>query len=276
MRIFVTGGTGFIGSHYIKQACYAGYQVTAIRRQNSAPRINLDGNVKWVEGTLEDNFTSELKKCDAFVHFASHGVDPRTATWDDCYRWNVSATLNQLQSAINTGIKRFVIAGSCFEYGLSGERYEYIPVDAPLEPTGAYHASKACATMTAIGLSIDKKLEMIILRPFHTYGEGEADYRFWPSLQKAALTGDDFEMSEGAQVRDFIEVSEVAKIFLQATIRTDVIQGCPQIENVGSEKPQTLLSFAKSEWTRLGASGLLKPGTVSMRKDEVMRFVPKL
>lgn len=276
MNIFLTGGTGFIGSHYINHATAAGHQIIAIRRVGSTPRINLNEGVKWIEGTLEDEFSAYLKHCDAFVHFASHGVDPRTATWEECYRWNVNASLYQWQSAINSGIKRFVIAGSCFEYGRSGESYDYIPVDAPLEPTGPYHSSKAAATMTALGLSVDKKLETRILRPFHTYGEGEADYRFWPSLRKAAVEGSDFPMSEGTQVRDFVHVSNVAQKFLDATVRNDLKPGYPIIENVGSSHPQTLIAFAESEWIRFGATGSLLKGTVPMRKDEVMRFVPKV
>ena len=57
----------------------------------------------------------------------------------------------------------------------------FIPTDAPLEPTGPYHASKAAATMAALGLAVDRKLSLSVLRPFHVFGEGEEETRFWPA-----------------------------------------------------------------------------------------------
>ena len=67
----------------------------------------------------------------------------------------------------------------------------------PLEPTGAYHSAKAAATMAALGLAVDRKLALTVLRPFHVYGEGEAEGRLWPALRKAALTGVDLPMTKG-------------------------------------------------------------------------------
>lgn len=275
MRIFVTGGTGFIGSHFVQQALAAGHEVIALRRDGSRPAIPLDPPPRWVTGDLLNVPDEALAGCDALVHMAAHGVaDPSGATWDDCFFWNVTAPLKLWQQALRAGTQRFVICGSCFEYGRSAEAYDFIPADAPLTPTAAYHASKAAATMAALGFSIDQAVEMIVLRPFHVYGEGEANNRFWPSLKQAALDGADFPMTDGKQVRDFIPVQSVARKFLTSLNRHDLKKGNPVIENVGTGNPRSLLKFAEDEWASLNAAGMILPGNKEQRKNEVMRYVP--
>jgi nucleoside-diphosphate-sugar epimerase len=117
---------------------------------------------------------------------------------------------------------------------------------------------------------------MAILRPFTVYGEGQHDSNFWPSLQKAALAGEDFPMTSGEQIRDFVEVMEVALAFLQAATSADLKPGEPVIRNVGTGVPQSLRAFAEAQWKAAGATGKLLPGAVPMRAHEVMRYVPEI
>lgn len=276
MRIFLTGGTGFLGSHFLKAALDHGHDVVALRREGKRCKHTLNQEPLWINGKLDEIPDSALHGCEVLVHLAAHGVDPSVANWEDCFKWNVEASLKLWLQAAKAGVRRFVISGSCFEYGSSGEKYEFIPTDAPLMPTGPYHASKAAATMAALGFAVDQKKEVIVLRPFHIYGEGESAGRFWPSLVKSAQAGLDFFMTKGDQIRDFTHVSVVAQRFLQAVTRTDVFPQIPVIENVGSGKPQTLLKFAQEEWQRLGAKSMLLPGTIKSRDNEVMRYVPEI
>jgi len=276
MKIFVTGGTGFIGSHFLKQALADGHEVTALRLPGDRPKIPLATQPEWVDGSLADNWRDKLAGCGALVHFAAVGVSPQNASWDQLFAVNVQQSLDLWLHAADAGVKRFVICGSCFEYGKSGERYEFIPADAPLEPTNAYAASKAAATMAALALAVEKKTELLVLRPFHVFGEGQHESNFWPSLQKAARSGEDFPMTAGGQVRDFVPVEEVADAFLAALARTDLRAGEPGIENVGTGKPQTLRAFAEFWWKHWAAKGKLKFGAVPYRPNEVMRYVPEI
>lgn len=277
MKIFVTGGTGFIGSHFIKLALNDGHEIVALKRESSRCSITLKQEPEWVLGDLESFAVSALAGCDALVHLAAHGAtDPTGASWEECFRWNVVASLGLWRSAINSGVGRLVIAGSCFEYGVSAESYDFIPTSAPLLPTGPYHSSKAAASMAAIGLGIQTATEIVILRPFHAFGDGEAPHRFWPALREAALAGKDFVMTSGTQVRDFVPVEMVARNFLSAVTRTGIPKGKPTIENLGTGKARTLLEFATDEWERLGAKGSLIPGVRTQRMNEVMRYVPDI
>ena len=276
MTVFITGSTGFVGSHVVAAAMEAGHRVIALRRPGSLPTIELTNQPEWVDGDLDHIPEELLSTCDALVHLAAYGVNPSQADWSSCFHWNVTAPLALWQKAERKGCKRFVICGSCFEYGKSGERYEFIPVTAPLEPTGPYHSSKAAATMAAIGFAIDHNLYLSVLRPFHVFGEGEAEYRFWPSLKRAALAGENFQMTSGKQIRDFVSVELVARTLVDELNRNDLTPGNPRIANLGSGIPMTLADFAVKHWSAFGASGTLQIGKVPMLKNEVMRYVPDL
>lgn len=217
-----------------------------------------------------------IEGCEVLVHLAAHGVGAGMNDWAGCFQVNVHDSLRLWTEALAAGVRRLVVCGSCFEYGRSAERYEFIPVDAPLEPTGAYHSSKAAATMAALGLAVDKQAEVVIVRPFHVFGEGESAQRFWPSLRSAALAGHDFEMSIGTQVRDFVPVEAVASILCRFATESAVKPGAPKIHNIGSGVPCSLAEFASHWWKTWGAPGQLRLGAVPLRANEVMRYVPKV
>jgi len=274
MKIFVTGGTGFVGSHFLNAAFKSGYQVIALRRPGSLPRVPLVQEPKWVDGLLDGDFRSDLEGCDAVVHLAAHSPNPPYDTLERCLYWNLMASLKLCDQAADVGVSKFLVAGSCFEYGRAGERYDFIPVDAPLEPTMTYPTSKAAASIAFSGWAVDRNVQLQILRIFQVYGEGEPEGRLWPSLRRAALAGADYPMTLGEQVRDFISVQEVAETFVKALTFENVEPGEPLIKHVGTGKPQSVLEFAQYWWKRWGAKGKLLPGAVPYRENEVMRFVP--
>ena len=276
MKLFVTGGTGFVGSHFINASIQAGHEIVALRRPQSVSRIPLNKEPLWIEGNLDNEFKKELKGCDALVHLAAHSPNPPYDALDQCLYWNLTASLNLLHQAYDVGIRNILIAGTCFEYGRAGERYNYIPTDAPLEPTMAYPTSKAAASVAFFGWGIDKLVNMQILRIFQVFGEGEPQSRLWPSLREAALLGSDYPMTEGGQVRDFISVEEVATAFVQALDFDGVESGRPLIKHIGTGKPQTVLEFSEYWWRHWGAKGRLLPGVIPYRENEVMRYVPEI
>lgn len=276
MKIFLTGATGFVGSHVLTMALAAGHQVVALRRPGSSTRLPLDQQPHWVEGSLSDDWSLALQKCDALIHLAAHGVASGSDDWDACLQTNVVEAVHLWRQAIRAGLRRFVIVGSCFEYGLSGERYEFIPVDASLQPTTAYGASKAAASTAALALAVEHQLELVVARLFHVYGQGEAPGRFWPSLVSAAQNCEDLPMTLGRQVRDFQPVEQAAEQILQCLQIDGVLPGKPRVVHLGTGRPRSLLQFAQDEWKRLGASGQLRPGEVNHRPNEVWRFVPMI
>jgi nucleoside-diphosphate-sugar epimerase len=190
--------------------------------------------------------------------------------------WNLSAPLQLFNVAVEANINKFVVAGSCFEYGLSGEDYDFIPVDAMLKPTLTYAASKAASSIAFYQFAVQNKIKLSYHRIFQVFGEGEASTRLWPSLKKAALSGQDFPMTKGEQIRDFISVEDVAQYFVAACMNDNLIAGNPKFCNVGSGKPQSILEFSEHWWKKWNAQGELLKGEIPYRDGEVMRYVPKI
>jgi nucleoside-diphosphate-sugar epimerase len=276
MKLFVTGATGFIGTHFLKQALGAGHEIVAQRRIGSRTRLPLVKEPLWVEGSLDKDWTEELKGCDVLVHLAAHTPAPPYSTLDECLYWNVYVPIKLAQNAAAAGIKRYLIAGSCFEYGQTSQDIEFIEVDSRLAPTLSYPTSKAAASLAFEGFAREHGHYVKILRIFQVYGEGEHETRFWPSLRRAALAGEDFPMTNGAQVRDFISVEEVASVFLSHLNFSCSKKGVPEVHHVGTGRSQTLLEFATYWWIKWAATGRLRPGKVAYRKNEFLRIVPRV
>lgn len=276
MKVFLTGGTGFVGSHLLNKLHQEGHEVVALRRPNSAPRVQLDLQPEWVQGEMNKLQDGCFAGCDALIHVAAHSANVPYDSLDNCLYWNLCVSLQLVRQAAGEGVSRFLVAGTCFEYGKSGERYQFIPTDAPLEPTDTYPISKAAASVAFMGLARSERLSLSYHRIFQVYGEGEADSRLWPSLRRAALAGEDFPMSPGAQVRDFTPVEVVAEHFARELSAAAPLRGEPCVRNVGAGKPITTLEFAEHWWNVWLAKGKLQPGALPYRAGEVMRYVPKL
>lgn len=277
MKIFVTGATGFIGSNFINKAASKRHPVLGHKRKGSRPRVPIHSSlVDWVEGDLGELDLKEYPDCDVFVHFASYGVVDGYNDWEKCFRHNVLDLLSILKSSIGSSISKYVIIGSCFEYGRSGSRYDFIPVTAPLEPTTAYGSSKCSASLMSISFAIENDLDLIIARPFHVYGDGEDPRRFYPQLISKSSLGEDLDMTKGEQIRDFQHVDECCEQILELINYDSKTMSKPGIYNLGSGRPQSLRNFALDQWNKAGSTGKVNFGEIPYRKNEIFRYVPKV
>jgi UDP-glucose 4-epimerase len=277
MRLFITGGTGFIGSYVLAAALMAGHEVVALRRSPyGAPVIPLPSQPQWCEGDLFSLEPAQLQGNDAVLHLASAGVSPKRVSWEVLVHVNVAGSLRLMELAAAAGVTRCVVAGTSHEYGKAASHYEAIPPNAPLDPINAYGASKAAAFQLLRVYAIEHQLELVYGRIFTAYGEGQYEGNFWPSLYRAAKSGGNFPMTSGRQVTDFIPVVAVADHLLNACLRTDVSVDLPLIVNIGSGVAISLRAFAEAEWERLGAVGKLLTGFLVDRPHQIDRCVPDL
>ena len=275
MRIFLTGGTGFVGSHVLGQALEAGHDVVALRRPGSLPRVALGREPTWIDGALDADHATALKEVDVLVHLAAHTPNPPYDSLSRCLYWNVFAPIALAEQALAAGVRKFIVAGSCFEYGRSARRSSTVGIDTPLEPDLSYPTSKAAATLAFEGFAREKAVSMKVLRLFQVFGEGEQATRLWPSMRRAALEGRDFPMSPGQQVRDFTPVQFVARRFVEALDFAGVVAGQPVVEHVATGQPQSLLEFSAHWWREWNATGRLLPGAVDYRPNEIMSLASR-
>ncbi len=275
MKLFITGASGFIGSHLTNLAKKQGYEIIALKRGNIKNQ-NLDENITWLNKNLLEINTQDLEKVDVLFNLASAGVSPKKVSIQELTNTNVIGPIKLMEEAIKANVKRCVFAGTCHEYGLSSDKYKKIPINAPLIPTNNYARSKVASFFMLEALCKSYKTELIYPRIFSAYGLGQNDMNFWPSLRNAALNGSDFKMTKGTQIRDFIPVEEVVQHLINCCLRSDVVKGVPLVINIGSGNPISIIDFAKQEWQRLNAKGKLLNGSIPDRKNEANSFVPDI
>ena len=273
MKILLTGGTGFIGSYLLKELLQVGHEVVAIRRPGSLPVIPLDQQPTWLDRSSFQLSNNDLAGIEVVIHLASAGVSPQQASWQELEQINVASGLRLLQLSHQVGVRRFVAAGTCLEYGVEAEAWDRISPNAPLRPTTPYGASKASGYLMLQAFARSNFIELFYGRIFTAYGEGQFSGNLWPMLRQAALAGDDFPMTKGEQVRDFIHVTDVARYLRIGAERADLKPGQALVVNIGSGQGLSVADFASKQWQFFGASGSLHPGAIPSRTGEISRFV---
>lgn len=273
MKIFITGASGFIGSNLLNYLIKNNHQVYALRRSHLNKKFECNQKVSWITKSLEELTKTDLKGIDVVIHLASVGVSPKKATEKELFNTNIKGSLNLLKIATSSGIRRFVTSGSALEYGREAEKWQKIPPFAQLEPITPYARSKAEGFRLINEFARKNMIEVFYGRIFSAYGTGQFKQNFWPSLYYAAISGKDFSMTSGEQIRDFITVEKVAYHLYRAAIRLDLAPSKPLVVNIGSSLGISLKDFAINEWKRIGAEGKLNIGKIPSRKNEISRQV---
>ena len=276
MRVFLTGATGFIGSHLLKLFLQRSHSVVALRRNaNSKPKIKMKHSPQWITKDLQNVCVEDFCDSQIVVHLAAHTANVPYDKLLTCLDQNLIAPLKLFENARSAGINKFLVAGTCFEYGLAANQYEKIPPTSSLVPTNTYSASKAAASIAFTQWALENKLSMSIVRLFQIYGEGESETRLWPSLLRAAEQGLDFPMTRGEQLRDFMNVHDAA-FLLEQECESLLNSQYPHVKhsNIGSGEPQTIAEFSTNVWQSLDPKGSLKQGAIPYRAGEVMRYLP--
>ena len=193
----------------------------------------------------------------------------------DCASSNIIKSLKLLQTSYDAGVNKFLIVGSCFEYGLSSNDYLQIPPDAPLKPIGSYPSSKAALCLMALDWAKQNKVTMIYSRLFQAYGKYERPSRFYPSLVRAALNGEDFKMSSGDQVRDILHSTQIAQKLINSIMDLQLVtlRNRVFVENICTGDPIVWRNFAESVWNQFSATGSLIIGSRSKHNTDLQRIV---
>jgi nucleoside-diphosphate-sugar epimerase len=280
MNIAITGGTGFIGAHVLRLALERGHVIKALHRRHSILKTPNSSQLEWICGDLvsDDTWNRLLLGCDTLIHLGAAGVANVNDAFDAVHT-NLPGLAHMMKSAARYNVKRLVLAGSCFEYGDTGEKIgeRGLREDDHLCPINVYGAAKAAATLLAGPLSRDLGLECFVLRPFHTYGEGEISTRIIPSVIEAALAGRPIQTTDGRQLRDFVHVKDVAAGFIQAAeVSWGAVgnQTAMKILNLGTGSPTTLRDMIERLLLFCGRDvGCADFGARQHRPNEMWRLV---
>ncbi|MDP3301642.1 MAG: UDP-glucose 4-epimerase GalE [Sulfuricurvum sp.] len=243
MKIFITGGAGYIGSHTCVELLNAGYEVVVYDNlSNSSPQAlqrveKITGkSVQFIQGDIRDETvtTEAIQGCDGVIHFAGlKAVGESVAKPLDYYENNVYGTLCLLRAMQSNNIKTIVFSSSATVYGDP----EYLPFDEihPLRTTNPYGQTKLVIEEILRDLyKSDTSWKIMILRYFNPVGAHESGLigedpqglpnNLMPFVAQVAIGrreslnvfGDDYDTHDGTGVRDYIHVMDLASGHLKA------------------------------------------------------------
>jgi UDP-glucose 4-epimerase len=248
MKVLVTGGAGFIGSHLVERLLSAGDLVYVLDDLSTGKRVNLPRHnaLEFVEGDIRD--AGLVNRCiqgvEAVVHLAA--IASVQASIDDPIRThqvNFDGTLNLLEASRRKGIQRFLYACSAAVYGDTAS----IPVseDVAPNPLSPYAVDKLSGEYYLLHFHRKYNLPVSSFRFFNIYGprqDPSSPYSGVISIfvdrlqrnQSVTVFGD------GSQTRDFVYVADLVDLLARAVHGSEGVGG---VFNVGTGKRHSLLQL---------------------------------
>jgi len=265
MKVLVTGGAGFIGSHLVDGLIARGHSVTVLDDLSSGTMDNLKthkgkSTFQFIQGDIRDAGAVKraLAGVDAVIHEAAMISVPLSIKNPEFARSvNVDGTLALLKASLGHGVKRFVFASSCAVYGEQAE----LPIseDAPLQPLSPYASSKLAAEKNCLAFHERDGLDTVCLRYFNVYGPrqtfGEYAGVMMKFLERLRSDQQPIIYGDGEQTRDFIFVGDVAEATLLALERKGV---AGEVINIGTGEATSINKLCEV-FLRLVGKSELKP-----------------
>ncbi len=240
MRVLVTGGTGYIGSHTCVELLEAGHDVVIIDNLSNSEKEVAD-SIQAITGkplafyigdVLDEDLLTRIfteNQIDAVMHFAAlKSVPESMAEPLKYYHNNVTGTMVICRIMQKFGCKKFVFSSSATVYGISDTKP--IPETAPLSPTNVYGNTKLMMEMVLSDLyRSDPSWNVTLLRYFNPIGAHDSGLigevpngvpsNLMPYITQVAaglrphlnITGNDYDTPDGTGVRDYVHVVDLAK-----------------------------------------------------------------
>ncbi len=257
MRVLVTGGAGFIGSHLVDALVRRGDAVVVLDDLSTGRAANVPPEADLVEGDVADRATVEraVRGCEHVFHQAARGSVQRSIEQPiETDRVNAGGTLNVLLVARDAAVRRVVLASSSSIYG--GATEQPTPETASPRPRSPYAVSKLAGEHYARVLWELHGLETVCLRYFNVFGPRQDPDSHYaavvPRFIDALLRRRPPEVyGDGRQSRDFTYVADVVRANLcAAAAPADVCAG--RVYNVARGDPHTVLELVDILRDQLG------------------------
>lgn len=224
MRVLVTGGAGFIGSHLAAAYCAQGHEVAVLDNCSTGSARSIPGGVRFYRvdiRTYQDVFAAfQDFRPELISHHAAHVSVPRSFDKpEEDAAINIVGSINVVQAGLKLGVRRIVAASSAAVYGVPGR----FPVSerTAARPQSPYGISKLAMEQYLQRLCEWRGIEWVVLRYANVYGPGQyagGEAGVVASMASRLAAGQAVTIyGDGKQTRDYIAVEDVVRANLQAT-----------------------------------------------------------
>jgi UDP-glucose 4-epimerase len=250
MKVIVTGGAGFIGSHLVEYLSSEGHSVKVIDNFSTGRKENLEhvrDKIEIIEGDLNtfEDLHNLIKGNDWVFHLAALAdIVPSIQNPEQYFDANVNGTLKLLQACNKQNISKFIYAASSSCYGIP-EKYP-TPESTPINPQYPYALTKRMGEELVLHWSNVYKIPAISLRFFNVYGprsrtSGTYGAVFGVFLAQKLANKPLTIVGDGSQTRDFTFVTDVVDaMYISAKSKFK-----NKVYNVGSGKTISINQIAK-------------------------------
>jgi len=239
MKIFITGGGGFIGGHLAKFLLESKFEITIFDDLSNCTKEMIDsiGNVNFVKGDIRNYelLKQSMKNHELVIHLAAKtSVSDSKEYQEIVMDVNVNGSLNVIKSCKNCNISKFIAISSAAVYG---EGVETKPNNegTPTNPISVYGKSKLEMENEIKEFSRTSNIDSIIFRLFNVYGEGQSDVYagvIKKFVNSARQNKPVLIYGKGDQTRDFIHVNDVIEYIDRAIKNIEGKKG--EIYNIGT------------------------------------------
>lgn len=273
---FVTGATGFVGAHVVRQLVEKGAKVVCLQRDNirlnSLDIFNLRNKITVINGSVEDFVLMERilneYEIDAVFHLAAQAlVGAANRSPLSTFETNIRGTYLLLEACRqNETVKRVVVASSDKAYG-SHDKLPY-QEDFPLQGRFPYDVSKTCTDLISQSFAQSYDLPVSVTRSANIYGEGDLNLsRIIPGTIISILKGESpIIRSDGSPIREFIHVDDIAKGYLLLAEKITDAKG--EAFNFGTNEPVQMLDLVNKILQLMGKGEELPPQIMLKTKIE--------
>jgi UDP-glucose 4-epimerase len=258
VRVLVTGGAGFIGSHVTDALLARGHQVTVLDDLSGGFRENVPAGAAFVHASVtDDRAVTDLFASGRFDYvyhlaaYAAEGLSHFIKRFN--YTNNVIGSVTLINAAINTGVKGFVFTSSIAVYG----RTPQLPMteDTRPEPEDSYGIAKYAVERELQASRELFGLDYMIFRPHNVYGPrqniGDRYRNVVGIFMNQIMLGKPMTIfGDGSQTRAFSYIDDVAPVMAEAIERPGAWN---QVFNIGADQPTTLNELARRVAGALGA-----------------------
>lgn len=261
-RLLVTGATGFIGTHCLREALAGGYdEIHAVSRGGkgvAAPTLTWHAaDLRRPEAAVR---LIEAVKPTHLLHAAWIATPGVYLTSPENIDW-MQATIALVRAFAEQGGRRVVGIGSCAEYAPSDGPCQ--EEKTPIVPMSVYGHAKAATWQAMSAIAEAHKIGAVWGRVFVPYGPGDLPQRLIPSVLAALRAGKPMPLSTGEQRRDFVYALDAAKMLVGL-----LGSGATGVFNIGSGEAPSVRSVIEALADRFGSRNLLQFGAMSARAWE--------